>query len=197
MAHDSLTQERSAWLERLGALPRRALARIGALFPRNAAAHDVGTDASIESPPEEVWRRIMFYEEVPHRPPVLLRLLLPVPLRTSKPGLHPGATVECSYSGGGRLMKRITAVQPPSLVCFEVVEQHLGIEQYLTTVAGSYEIRRSERGSAITLTTTYRGHLRPRWLWRTPERWIAHELHRHILRGMGATFGTARASRGR
>lgn len=171
----------------------RQLARIGAFFPRNGAVDGVVTRASIAAPPEEVWLRIMFYEEVPHPPGLLLRLLLPMPLRTSKAGLRPGATVHCGYSGGGRLTKRITAVEAPSIVRFDVLEQELGIEPCLTTVAGSYQIRRSDAGSEVALTTAYRGHLRPRWLWRTPERWLAHVFHRHILRGMGA-FAAASAS---
>jgi hypothetical protein len=143
---------------------------------------------------DEVWRRLMFFEDVPHRPGLALRLLLPVPLRTSKPAMRVGATVRCTYSGGRSLVKRITAVEAPSLLQFEVLEQDLGIESCLTTVEGSYRIRESGDGTGVTLTTRYRGHLRPRWLWRTPERWIAGAMHRHILRGIGASFG-ARESR--
>jgi hypothetical protein len=173
-------------------LARRMLARAGAVFPRSATIRHVVTRASVDAPPEEVWRRIVLYEDVPHPPPLLLRLLLPMPLRTSKPGLTVGALVQCNYSGGGRLVKRITEVQPPSLVRFEVIEQRLGIEPCLTTLAGAYEIRESSSGSEVALTTSYLGHLRPRWLWRHPERSLAHALHRHILRGMGARFRAPR-----
>jgi len=179
-------QADSTLLEQCLSLPRRWLARLGALFPRSATMSMVVTRASIKATPEEVWRRIMFYEEVPHRPPLMLRLLLPVPLRTSKPGLNPGALVQCSYSGGGHLVKRITTVEPPRLVRFEVIEQHLGIEPCLTTSAGSYEIFKTDAGSEVALTTRYTGHLRPRWLWRGPERLLGHSLHRHILGGMAA-----------
>jgi len=175
-------------------LLRKALMRVAALFPRNAAIDDVVTRAYIAAPPDEVWRRIMFFEEVPHRPSLLLRLLLPVPLRTSKAGLRAGVTVQCIYSGGGRIMKRITAVEPPSTVRFDVLEQQLGIEPCLTTVEGTYRIRSDGAGSDVALTTAYRGHLRPRWLWRAPERWLAHELHRHILRGMGASRDDQRSA---
>ena len=169
-------------------LARRTLARAGAVFPRSTIVHEVVTRGSVDATPELVWRRIVLYEDVPHAPPLLLRLLLPVPLRTSKPGLTVGALVQCSYSGGGRLVKRITEVRPPLLVRFEVIEQRLGIETCFTTLAGAYDIRESSKGSEVALTTRYLGHLRPRWLWRHPERWLAHELHRHILRGMGARF---------
>jgi hypothetical protein len=181
---------RERWLEGL----RGALARFGLLFPRHLAVHDVVTQGAMRATPAEVWQRLMFFEEVPHRPGLALRLLLPVPLKTSKPALRVGATVHCTYSGGKSLVKRITAIDAPSLLQFEVLEQDLGIEACLTTVEGSYRIRESAEGTSVTLTTRYRGHLRPRWLWRAPERWIAGALHRHILRGIGASFD-ARQSR--
>ena len=107
-----------------------------------------------------------------------------------------GATVECSYSRGS-LRKRITVLERPRLVRFEVIEQNLGVERCVTTVEGSYEIRSNGGGSEVALTTKYRGHLRPRWLWRPLERLLAHRLHRHILAGMGANRARDRASRRR
>jgi hypothetical protein len=49
---------------------------------------------------------------------------------------------------------------------------------------GSYEFRADGTGSRVVLATLYSGHLRPRWLWRPLERFLAHRLHRHILDGM-------------
>lgn len=198
MTDDVPLRSGAATLQRLSDLPRWTLERLAAAFPPHTALCAVVTHGWIDAAPEEAWRRIVFYEDVSHRPPpLLLRVFLPVPLRTSKPGLVPGALVHCSYTGGGHLVKRITDVQPPSLVRFEVIEQHLGIERCVVTAAGSYDIRRCEAGSEIALTTTYRGHLRPRWLWRRAERWMAHALHRHILGGMGAMFGTSELGRSR
>ena len=134
----------------------------------------------------EVWRRIAFYEDIPQRPSFFLRMLAPVPVRTSKPGLQAGALVDCTYTEGGTLTKRITVVEPPSLLRFEVVDQCLGIESFVRTIEGSYEVTATPAGSEVALTTVYRGSLRPRWLWRAPERWLAGQLHQHILRGMGA-----------
>ena len=166
--------------------PREFLWLLGRLFPPGLAVDTVTTSARFNAPPEDVWQRMLFYEEVPHRPPLLLRTFLPTPVRTQGAGKHVGATVECSYSRGS-LLKRITVLDRPRLVCFEVTEQRLGVERCVTTVAGSYEIRADAQGCEVALTTQYRGHLRPRWLWRPFERLLAHQLHRHILGGMGAT----------
>ena len=165
--------------------PREILWLLGRLFPPGLAIDTVTTKAAFDAPPDEVWLRMMFYEEVPHRPPLLLRMFLPSPVKTQGNGKQVGTVVECTYSRGG-LMKRITVLERPRLVRFEVLEQHLGVERCMTTVEGSYEFRADGGGTEVALTTQYRGHLRPRWLWRPFERLLAHQLHRHILAGMGA-----------
>jgi len=164
---------------------REWLRLIGRLFPPHTGVDAVTTKAAFDASPDEVWQRMMFYEEVPHRPPLLLRVFLPTPVRTQGNLKQVGATVECTYSQGG-LVKRITDLDRPHLVRFEVLKQHLGVERCVTTVEGAYEISADGRGSEVALTTNYRGHLRPRWLWRPFERLLAHQLHRHILGGMGA-----------
>lgn len=165
--------------------PREWLWLIGRLFRPAAAIDAVTTRAGFDAAPDEVWQRMVFYEEVPHRPPLLLRLFLPTPVSTRGDGRRVGAMVECTYSRGS-LVKRITLFERPRLVRFEVVEQCLGVERCVTTVEGSYELSADGDGAQVALTTRYRGHLRPRWLLRPFERLLAHQLHGHILAGMGA-----------
>lgn len=168
------------------AVPERKrvwLTRLGALFPRNAQIDRVTTILELRAPPEAVWQRILFYEEVPQRPARLLKLFLPPPVSTSGDKTKVGGLVHCIYQGGD-LVKRITNLQPPRLMEFVVIEQHLGVEDSIETTDGSYCIRATPSGSEVTLTTNYRGHLRPRWLWRPLEQYLAHQVHRHILDGM-------------
>ncbi len=171
---------------------RHFLWSVGRMFPPGVAIDAVTTTAAFDAAPDDVWERLMFYEEVPHRPPLLLRLFLPSPVRTQGGDKRVGADVLCRYSHGS-LVKRFTRLDRPRLVRFEVTEQNLGVERCLTTVEGSYELRAVDGGCEVALTTRYRGHLRPRRLWRPLERLLAHQLHRHILSGMGA----ARPVRGR
>jgi hypothetical protein len=163
--------------------PAQWLAKLGRIFPRNAQVDSVVTTVELPASPEVVWKGILFYEEVPQRPSLLLRLFLPAPVRTDGDKRTPGAQVHCTYDGGD-LDKRITAVDAPHYVAFEVLAQHLGIEDSVTTSDGSYAIRATGQGSHVALTTRYHGHLRPRWLWRPFERFLAHLVHRHILTGM-------------
>jgi len=81
-------------------------------------------------------------------------------------------------------VKRITAVEPPRLMQFEVVEQCLGIEGCVIALGGSYQIHPNGYGSDIMLTTKYRAFLHPRRLWRPLEKLVTTQLHKHVLNGM-------------
>ena len=167
---------------------RTWLGGIGRLFPRNPRVESVATTMDLAGPPHAIWERILFYEEVPRRPAPLLQIFLPRPVRTDGNKTQADALVRCTYERG-HLVKRITTVEPPSFVSFDVLEQHLGIEDCISMTGGSYTIRPVEGGSQVVLTTNYRGHLRPRWLWRPLERYLAHQVHRHILEGMREHIG--------
>lgn len=168
----------------------RFLTWIGRLFPRNAASETVATMMDFAASPEQVWESMMFYEEVPGRPSWLLRLFLPAPVRTGGAKTRVGATIECVYDGG-HLEKRITESETAQHIAFDVTMQALGIEDVISMTGGSYDIRSTPGGSTVVLTTVYRGHLRPRWLFRPLEHYLAHRLHRHILDGMRAVLATA------
>jgi hypothetical protein len=169
----------------------RFLARFGRLFPRNAIIEDVATTVCFDATAETVWQGMLFYEEVPSRPMPLLRLFLPAPVRTEGEKTRVGATIECTYDRGYHLEKRITAAERARFVRFDVLVQQLGVEDCISMTGGSYEMSDHPGGSELVLTTRYRGHLRPRWLWRPLERFLAHRLHRHILDGMRAALETS------
>lgn len=169
------------------------LAAIGRMFPRNWHVDEVHTRVVLPATPEEVWRGMLFYEEVPRRPMPLLRAFLPLPVRTRGEKTRVGSIIECTYEGG-MLEKRITGVEPEQAVRFDVCVQKLGIEDCIMMTGGSYDIRPLEGGSEVVLTTLYHGHLRPRWVWRPFERYLAHRLHRHILDGMAEALEATRAT---
>jgi hypothetical protein len=59
--------------------------------------------------PDRAWNGLMFYEEIALRPPLHLRLLLPVPVRTDGRKSHVGDEARCLYEGG-HLLKRVTRI---------------------------------------------------------------------------------------
>lgn len=129
----------------------------------------------------------MLYEEVPRRPPFPLRALLPHPVRTVGDKARVGGTVRCVYQAGD-LVKRITTVEPASLLQFEVVEQNLGVENCILTLGGSYRISPCGDEADVVLITNYRAYLRPRPIWRPLELFLVRQLHCHILGGMRAAL---------
>jgi hypothetical protein len=163
------------------------------LFSGQQATESVMTSVFFHANPETVWQRMLSYEEVPTRPPLILRALLPLPLRTVGDKTSLGAAVQCHY-GGGDLVKQITTVEPPHLLAFEVTQQRLGIESCITAIGGSYRIQPCGARTEIVLTTNYHAYLQPRWIWRPLEQSLAHLFHRHILEGMRDILPRLRSS---
>ena len=109
----------------------------------------VTTRARFEAPPDEVWQT----------DDVLRRGAAPstaaaadVPAEPDEdPGKRQGTSARPSNAAtaAAACVKRITALERPRLVRFEVIEQHLGVERCVTTVEGSYEIRADGSGSEV------------------------------------------------
>ena len=176
---------------RLKALADQSLFR--AFLSRSPARASIATHVRLASRPEDVWRCIRFYEEIAARPPFLLRMMVPVPVRSEGDKATVGSKVMCVYDSG-TLIKRITRLDEPRRIEFELVEQNLGIERSVIAEGGSYQIDANGSGSIVTLTTNYLTWLRPRSLWSPLERLAIHQLHRHILRGMRRNLAAAHKS---
>jgi len=172
----------------LAAQPCRALA--SRLFAREAVSESITTCMHFEAGPEVIWNSMLFYEEVPNVPPLLLRTFLPCPLGTEGNKTRIGEQVRCIYRAG-HLIKSVTAVTPGRLLQFEVVEQHLGIEDCVLARGGFYRLFPCGRGTDVTLVTNYLAYLHPRGLWKLLEALLLHRLHRHILDGLRAALLSA------
>jgi len=169
------------------------LTRVARWFSRCNVADTARTTMFFPHRRADVWDAMMFYEEVPDRPALLLRLFLPRPLRTRGDKREVGARIDCAYEGG-TLAKEMTLVEAPRAIAFDVRAQALGIEDAITMSGGSYELTEEAGGTRVTLTTSYFGHLRPRWLFRRIEHFLARRLHRHILSGMREALAARRPS---
>lgn len=133
---------------------------------------------------EQVWNALIFYEQIGRRPPLPLRLLLPLPLRAEGSRSAAGDETRCVYDRG-YLVKRMTRVAAPRYAGFIVVRQKIEIAHGIRLAGGSYRLRELDDGSTqIELETRYEGSLEPRWLWRRIEAAVCHAFHRHILRAI-------------
>jgi hypothetical protein len=130
---------------------------LGRLCSKQPASESVSSSVFFPSTPGAVWERMLSYEEVQARPPLILRALLPIPLRTEGDKTSVGASVQCLY-GGGDLVKQITVVEPPHLLEFEVLHQRLGIEDCVTATGGSYRIRACGAQTEVELVTNYKAY---------------------------------------
>jgi hypothetical protein len=149
-----------------------------------AAATTIVTRMHFTAAPGQVWDVLMFYEEIEVRPPMLLRLLLPLPIRTEGSKRAVGEVAMCLYEGG-HLRKRVTHIDPCKYYGFEVVEQHLAVGNGLLLTGGCYTLRElPSRGTEVTVTTRYVSRKRPEWLWKPIEAAVCHLFHRHLLHSM-------------
>jgi hypothetical protein len=167
---------------------------VSTVFGRPGVQEVLATQARLSATPDEVWHRLMFYEDVPNPPGLLLRAMLPYPLRAEGDKTRPGATVRCVYRTG-EITKRITTTDRPHLLEFEVIRQRLGIEGCLVTRGGSYRISASGESSRVVLITEYEAYLRPRFFWRRLEARLIGQLHLHILSGIKTATRTGEACR--
>lgn len=153
-------------------------------LPRRTEVATVVTDLTFHATPEQAWRSIQFYEQVEHAPPLLLRLLLPRPVRRDGNARAVGEVVRCIYDRG-QLVKKITRRVEQRELAFDVIEQKLHFEQDVTLLDGRFEVEPLDADrTRVRLTTRYRRHLRPTWEWRPVEEAVIHALHGHVLEGM-------------
>lgn len=149
--------------------------------PNQAA---IVTQMKFAASAEAVWQRLMFYEQLDQRPPLHLRMLLPVPIKTIGDKSHVGDEARCLYEGG-HLIKRVTEIEPNKRYAFEVTEQELELGGGMRLSGGEYTLEESAPGATeVKLSTRYQSPRRPRWLWQPIEAAVCHSFHRHILRAM-------------
>jgi hypothetical protein len=170
----------------LAALPH-AVQGVENALPRRIELATVRTELRVDATMDQAFRAIMFYEQVEHDPPWLLKLALPKPIRSEGSKAAAGNLVSCYYDRG-YLVKRISERVENRRLAFEVVEQHLHFERDITLLDGSFAVESldgTQRGDTrIVVSTRYRRRLYPRWLWEPMERTIVHTLHGHVLEGM-------------
>jgi hypothetical protein len=162
--------------------------------PRGAAPRSTSivTRAKLHLSPEQAWDELMFYEEIAARPPLLLRLLLPRPVRAEGRKERVGDEARCLYRSG-HLVKRVTRIDRGRGYEFEVVEQNLSIGGGIRLAGGSYTLSGLSGGrTEVALRTRFVSPSRPRWLWGPIEAALCHLFHRHILGAMRRNVSSSR-----
>ena len=113
------------------------------------------TRMSFAASPVQVWKGLLFYEEIGGPPPTHLRLLLPVPIRTEGKVSEVGGEAMCLYEGG-HLLKRVTRIEPGQFYEFEVAEQALSVGGGMRLSGGRYTLRELADGlTEVAVETRY------------------------------------------
>lgn len=150
----------------------------------DAQAISIVTRLIFAASPAQVWKGLMFYEEIGRRPPLHLRMLLPVPIRAEGRLSEVGDEATCLYEGGW-LLKRLTRIERGSLYEFEVAEQALSFGGGIRLSRGRYTLRELPDGQTdVSVETRYRSLKTPRWFWAPLERIVCHFFHRYLLDSM-------------
>jgi hypothetical protein len=154
------------------------------VFPMEEDLAEVRTAAVFPTSATAAWDSILFYEEVEHEAPWLVRRTLPQPLRAEGSKQAVGDVERCVYKQG-HLVKVISERVEGERLAFRVVEQRLRIERNVSLQDGAFLLEPIDaRHTRVILTTRYHRHLRPAWLWQPTERKVVHLLHGHVLEGM-------------
>ena len=149
-----------------------------------AQASAVITRMTVAASPARVWQGLIFYEEIGERPPLYLRLLLPVPIRTEGRISEVGDEAKCLYEGG-HLLKRLTRIEKGDLYEFEVAEQELAVGGGMRLSGGRYTLHELADGQTeLAIETRYVSTKWPRWFWEPLERLVCHWFHRYLLGSM-------------
>ncbi|NND70556.1 MAG: hypothetical protein HKN43_03155 [Rhodothermales bacterium] len=149
------------------------------------ATTTVTTRKRIPASPAKVWTSLLFYEELGILPPLVLRLLLPVPTGTEGLVSAVGDEVRCNYRTG-YLVKRITALQQDVNYEFEIIKQSLTLGRGIILSGGRYLLRDCGDGTTeLSVETNFRSSRSPRWFWRIFERPTCHAFHNYLLESIG------------
>jgi hypothetical protein len=147
----------------------------------SAAIRSIVTHRNIAAPLARVWASLRFYEEVAAKPPLLLRLLLPRPLRTPTAARAPGDETILPYVDG-HYSKRVTTFDPPHRHEFEVIEQQLAADHGVTMLGGTFTLRElPSHHTDLAVGTSFRSRLRPRWLAEPLESLLCRRLQTYLL----------------
>lgn len=160
------------------------LAFYHAVPPVRHAPEIVRTARTIAAPTAIVFDRLVFYEEVQHEPPWLLRLALPKPQGATGRMDRVGEIRRCLYDTG-HITKQVTEVQRPKRIAFTVIEQNIHFERDVALRGGDFTLTPlGPDHTQLSLTTEYEPLLSPRWLWRPMETVVIRTLHDHVLEGV-------------
>lgn len=143
------------------------------------------TETRLDCSREDAWHKVCFYEHISIKPSLLLRVVLPVPQKTTGRYEHVGDISRCCYSDGGYLTKRITGIRENDRIEFEIVEQSIRFHRSIRLLGGCIEVADVGAGRcAVRMTTKYTSSLKPARLFEWAISRVVKAMHNIVLKDM-------------
>ena len=190
----AMTASRGAYLSLLMAsLP--ALAGAESLH-RPTPVYEVITTVEIDAPPEQVWRHVIGFGELPEPDPWYFKLGIAYPRRATIEGAGVGAVRRCEFSTGA-FVEPVTVWEPPRRLAFDVESQpppmhelspyrHVHpphLDGYLRCQRGEFRLVALPGGrTRLEGSTWYEFEMYPQDYWTIWSDACIHRIHQRVLR---------------
>ncbi len=161
-----------------------------------APVYAVRTAIDVQAPPEQVWKQVVAFTEIPPPKEWIFRAGVAYPIRAEIQGTGPGAERRCVFSTGA-FVEPIEVWDEPRLLKFSVKTNPAPMEEwtpyshidpphlhgFLMSNGGQFLLTPLPNGGThLEGTTWYRHTLWPAAYWRLWSDAIIHRIHLRVLR---------------
>jgi len=173
----------------------------GIQFTEHVAARQspvfvVRTSLNISAPPEQVWRQVIAFSQIPPPEELMFRVGIAYPIRAEMYGRGVGAERHCVFSTGA-FVEPIEVWDEPRLLKFSVISNPAPLEEwtpyshidpphlrgFLVSEGGQFLLTPlPDGGTRLEGTTWYQHGLWPSQYWRLWSDQIIHKIHLRVLR---------------
>ena len=155
----------------------------------------VRTALIVNAPPENVWRQVVAFSELPAPKELIFRLGIAYPIHATIRGHGVGAVRRCEFSTGA-FVEPIQVWDEPHLLRFSVTSNPPPMQEwspygaihpphltgYLVSDGGQFLLTPLASGrTRLEGTTWYRHHMWPAGYWRLWSDFVIHRIHRRVL----------------
>jgi len=166
------------------------------LLPRPTPLLKVITSIEVNAPPEEVWKQVVAFAQLPPPNEVLFKLGIAYPIRAEIRGHGPGAVRNCVFSTGP-FVEPIEVWDEPRLLRFSVASNPAPLQEwtfyhqihpphlngYLVSDHGQFLLSPLPGNrTCLEGTTWYRHKMWPVSYWELWSKQIIHAIHCRVLR---------------
>jgi hypothetical protein len=156
--------------------------------------HIVYTSGRLSCTARSAWDKVCFYEHIATQPSLLLRTVLPVPLRTTGAYGKAGDVSRCMYSDGGYLTKKIRSIVDGQRIDFEIIEQTIRYASRIMLKGGSIQVEPHEDNTcSVQMLTRYELRGAARLIPRACIDYVVAAMHKIVIRDMQARLAPSPA----